>query len=145
MAQFRRLSDTMLASPQISVADVSDALAQGVTLIVNNRPEGESDDQVPGAQIEAAARAAGIDYLAIPITHSGFSAPQVDAMAEALARTSGQVLGYCRSGTRSTLLWALAQAKAGENPDAIATAAADAGYDVSPIRAAMDTLSAAAH
>ncbi|MGI9376431.1 MAG: TIGR01244 family sulfur transferase [Tsuneonella suprasediminis] len=145
MAQFRRLSDTMLASPQISVADVSDALAQGVTLIINNRPEGESDDQVPGPQIEAAARAAGIDYVAIPITHSGFSAPQVDAMAEALARASGQVLGYCRSGTRSTLLWALAQAKAGESPDAIAAAAADAGYDVSPIRGAMDALAGAAH
>ncbi|HEY8605015.1 TIGR01244 family sulfur transferase [Tsuneonella suprasediminis] len=145
MAQFRRLSDTMLASPQISVADVSDALAQSVTLIINNRPEGESDDQVPGPQIEAAARAAGIDYVAIPITHSGFSAPQVDAMAEALARASGQVLGYCRSGTRSTLLWALAQAKAGESPDAIAAAAADAGYDVSPIRSAMDALAGAAH
>jgi uncharacterized protein (TIGR01244 family) len=144
MAQFRRLSDTMLASPQISVADVSDALAQGVTLIINNRPEGESDDQVPGPQIEAAARAAGIDYLAIPITHSGFSAPQVDAMAEALAHASGHVLGYCRSGTRSTLLWALAQAKAGESPDAIAAAAADAGYDVSPIRGAMDALAGAA-
>lgn len=144
MAQFRRLSGTMLASPQISVADVSDALAQGVTLIVNNRPEGESDDQVPGAQIEAAARAAGIDYLAIPITHSGFSAPQVDAMAEALAQADGPVLGYCRSGTRSTLLWALAQAKAGEDPATIADAAAEAGYDVSPIREAIDALAAAA-
>jgi uncharacterized protein (TIGR01244 family) len=142
MSQFRRLSETMLASPQITVADVAEAKAQGVTLIVNNRPEGEAPDQTPGAQIEAAARAAGIDYLAIPVTMAGFSQPQVQALADALAQAEGPVLGYCRSGTRSTLLWALARASAGEDPDAIASAAAQAGYDVAPVRPAMDMLAA---
>ena len=142
MNDFRKLSDTMLASPQIGLADVAAAKALGVTLIVNNRPEGESDDQVPGAEIEAAAREAGIDYLAIPITHSGFSHPQVAALADALARTTGPVLGYCRSGTRSTLLWALARASMGDDPEAIAAAAAHAGYDVGPVRPAIDALAA---
>lgn len=143
MTSFRRLSATMLASPQITVADVAAAKEQGVTLIVNNRPEGEGPDQTPGAEIEAAARAAGIDYLAIPITHAGFSHPQVARLAEALEGAEGQVLGYCRSGTRSTLLWALAEASKGEDPDALAAAAASAGYDVSPVRPAMDALAAA--
>ena len=143
MSQFRRLSDTMLASPQITVADVAIAKDQGVTLIVNNRPEGEGDDQTPGADIEAAARAAEIDYLAIPITHAGFSHPQVAKLAEALDRATGPVLGYCRSGTRSALLWALAQASRGEEPAALSAAAASAGYDVSPVRPAMDALAAA--
>ena len=142
MSDFRRLSETMLASPQLAVADVAAAKAAGVTLIVNNRPEGESDDQVPGAEIEAAARAAGIDYLAIPIGYSGFSQPQVAALADALARAEGAVLGYCRSGTRSTLLWALARASAGEDPETIAQAARQAGYDVSSVRPAMDMLAA---
>ena len=143
MSQFRRLSDTMLASPQIAVADIAAAREEGVTLIVNNRPEGESADQTPGTEIEAAARAAGIDYLAIPIGHAGFSHPQVQRLAEALAKAKGQVLGYCRSGTRSTLLWALAQASRGEDPEALAAAAASAGYNVSPVRPAMDALAAA--
>ncbi|MGX7951397.1 TIGR01244 family sulfur transferase [Tsuneonella sp. HG249] len=142
MTEFRRLSPDMLASPQISLADVSEAKAIGVKLIVNNRPESESDDQTPGAAIEAAAREAGIEYLAIPVTHAGFSHPQVEAMAEALNRTEGPVLGYCRSGTRSTLLWALARASMGDEPDALAAAAANAGYDIAPIRAAMDALAA---
>ncbi|ANY18822.1 Beta-lactamase hydrolase-like protein [Tsuneonella dongtanensis] len=140
MNEFRKLSDTMFASPQIDLDDVAQAKEQGVALIVNNRPEGESPDQVPGAEIEAAARAAGIDYLAIPITHAGFSHPQVTALAEALESAGGPVLGYCRSGTRSTLLWALARASQGESPDAIAAAAAAAGYDVGPVRPAMDAL-----
>lgn len=143
MSDFRRLSDIMLASPQITVADVAAAGQQGVTLIVNNRPEGESDDQTPGAEIEAAARAAGIDYLAIPITHAGFSHPQVAKLAEAIEQTGGTVLGYCRSGTRSTLLWALARASLGDQPESLTAAAAAAGYDVSPVRPAMDALAAA--
>jgi uncharacterized protein (TIGR01244 family) len=142
MTDFRRLSESMFASPQISLADISEAKALGVRLIVNNRPEGESDDQTPGDAIEAAAREAGIDYLAIPVTHAGFSHPQVEALAEALKRTEGPVLGYCRSGTRSTLLWALARAKMGDRPEALAAAAANAGYDIGPVRPAVDALAA---
>lgn len=137
---FRQLTDRIFASPQIGLAEVAQAAAQGIGLIVNNRPEGESDDQVPGTEIEAAARAAGLGYVAIPVTHAGFSEPQVKAMVAALASTDRPVLAYCRSGTRSTLLWALAEASRGESPQALAEAAARAGYDVGPIRALMDML-----
>lgn len=139
---FRRLNDRVLASPQISLADVANAAAQGVVMIVNNRPDGESDDQVPGSEIEAAAKAAGMGYVAIPVTHAGWSEGQVRAMANVLAEAEGPVLAYCRSGTRSTLLWALAEASTGASPHALTAAAAQAGYDLEPIRALMDMLSA---
>jgi uncharacterized protein (TIGR01244 family) len=139
---FRKLTENVYASPQIGLDEVEQARALGVTLIVNNRPEGESDDQVAGSDIAAAAAAAGIDYVAIPVTHAGFAEHQVLAMAEALNRTPGPVLAYCRSGTRSTLLWALARAKAGEDPEQLTTQAAAAGYDLSPIRQIMDMLAA---
>lgn len=142
MTPFRILDERFLASPQIGTGDIAAAQALGVTLIVNNRPDGESDDQPAGAEIEAAARAAGLDYLAIPVTSAGFGQPQVEALREALDAADGKVLGYCRSGTRSTLLWSLAQASAGADPDRIADAAAAAGYDVGPVRAAMDMLAA---
>lgn len=139
---FRRIDDTLLVSPQIGVAEVAEARAQGVTTIINNRPEEEEPGQPTGAEIEAAARAAGMDYVAIPITHAGFSGPQVDAMRAALDEADGNVLAYCRSGTRSTLLWALAEAKAGHAPTTIAAKAADAGYDITPVRALVNALSA---
>ena len=142
MSDFRKLSDTMLASPQISLADIADAKAAGVTLIVNNRPDGEDPFAPQGDDIAAAAQAAGIAYVAIPIGHSGFSEPQVDALIAALDANQGTALGYCRSGTRSTLLWALAEAKRGTAPDAIAAAAAGAGYDISPVRPMVDMLAA---
>jgi uncharacterized protein (TIGR01244 family) len=137
---FQKLTDTLFVSPQIDTDAVAEARDLGVTLIINNRPEGESEDQVSGPQIEAAARAIGLDYCAIPVTHSGFSQPQVDAMATALAGAKGNVLAYCRSGTRSTLLWALAQSKQGQAYEPLASAAAAAGYDLSPIHPLMDML-----
>ena len=99
---FRQITESVYASPQIGTEAIAEAKALGVVRIINNRPEGESDDQTPGAEIEAAARAAGLDYVAIPVSHAGFSEAQVDAMSEALATAEGPVLAYCRSGTRST-------------------------------------------
>ena len=144
MSDFRKLSGNVWASPQITVADIAEAAKLGVTLVVNNRPENESEDQTPGVEIEAAARAAGMDYRAIPVTMQSLSQKDVAAMGETLGHARGPVLAYCRSGTRSTLLWSLAQAARGEDPAAIADAAAAAGYDVSPVRAAMDALAAQA-
>ena len=92
MSQFRALSDHMMASPQITPADVAEAASLGVTLIINNRPDGEDDGQPSGAEIEAAAKAAGIAYRAIPVSGGGFAEPQVRAMAEALASADGPVL-----------------------------------------------------
>ena len=136
---FRKLNDQISVSPQISVADIETAKADGVTLIINNRPDGEDPDAPQSSDIEGAARAAGLKYVAIPIGHSGFSGPQVDAMIAALA-DGDKTLAYCRSGTRSTLLWSLAQAKLGKSPDEIARQAGNAGYDITPVRAMINAL-----
>jgi len=141
---FRKLTDTIYVSPQIGLDEVAEAARIGIKLIINNRPEGESDDQLPGPEVEAAARTVGVDYVAIPVTHSGFSEPQVAAMAKALNEAEGPVLAYCRSGTRSTLLWALSEASQGGDPDALTNMAAKAGYDANPVRPLMDMLKARA-
>jgi uncharacterized protein (TIGR01244 family) len=137
---FIPLTDDIFVAPQITAQAVAEARELGITLIINNRPEDESYDQTAGAEIEAAARAAGINYIAIPVGHSGFSQPQVDAMVAALDSAEGKILAYCRSGTRSTLLWALAEAKSGTDPDMLSDIAARAGYDLSPIRPLLDML-----
>lgn len=138
---FRKINDNISVAPQISLDDITTAKAEGVTLIINNRPDGEDPSAPQSADIEAASREAGMKYIAIPITHSGFSGPQVDAMIAALA-DGDKILAYCRSGTRSTLLWSLAQAKQGVSPDEISRLAGNAGYDITPVRAMVDALSA---
>jgi uncharacterized protein (TIGR01244 family) len=144
MSDFRTLSASVLASPQLTLTDIPAARSLGVTAIVNNRPDGEEPDQPSGAAIEAAAREAGMDYVAIPISQGNFGAGEVRAMVDALGQHDGKILAYCRTGTRSTLLWALAQAAIGQSPSSIAAAAADAGYDVSPVLPAMNELARSA-
>jgi uncharacterized protein (TIGR01244 family) len=131
---FRKIDDSISVAPQISVEDVEAAAAQGFRMVINNRPEQEEPGQPSGDEIREAARAAGLAYVAIPITHGGFSLNQVEAMRDALAQAGGPVLAYCRSGTRSTFVWALARGLEGENADTLAAKAAAAGYDISPIK-----------
>ena len=144
MSDFRTLSDRVFASPQLTLADVEAARVLDVGTIINNRPEGEAEDQTPGRDIEAAAHAAGMTYVAIPIIPGSFGESEVRAMAAALNQANGKVLAYCRTGTRSTLLWALAEALGGKPIDAIASAASAAGYDVSPVLPMMADLAARA-
>jgi uncharacterized protein (TIGR01244 family) len=126
MTAFRTVTDTFCVSPQITTADVAAAAAQGVSLIINNRPDGEAPDQTPGAAIAAAAEAAGLAYVHIPV--AGRPGPaQVNAMREAMAGASGKVLAYCRSGTRSITTWAMG---ADAPRDRIVSLCAQAGYDV---------------
>lgn len=146
MSEFRKLSETVWASQQISEQDVAKASADGFVMVINNRPDGEDAGQPEGEVIAAAAAAQGMAYRAIPVDHTGFGEAQIAAMSEALgaAGDGGKVLAYCRSGTRSTFLWSLVQASAGKDPDDIATAAMAAGYDITPVRQALDMLAARA-
>ena len=142
MSDFRPLSNSFFASEQLSIADIAAAKAEGVTTIVNNRPDGEDPSAPQSDAVRAEAEAAGLSYVSIPIGHSGFSEPQIDAMINAMEKAEGKVLAYCRSGTRSTLLWALSNAKLGADPNEISRLAMAAGYDVSPVRPMMDMLAA---
>ena len=140
MLDIRRIDDRFAVAPQIAPEDVAAIKAAGYVAIVNNRPDGEEPGQPDGDAIRAAAEAAGLAYTAIPITHAGFSRPQVDAMTAALAAANGPVLAYCRSGTRSCNLWALAGAGLGEDQDALVGKAAGAGYDLTNLRPLMDAV-----
>jgi uncharacterized protein (TIGR01244 family) len=128
----RRLEDGMYVAGQIDPDDMTAIAARGIRLIVNNRPDGEEPGQPPHREIAAAAEAAGIACRHIPVAR--LEAGSVEAMAAALEGAAGPVLAFCRSGTRSAYLWALARSQAGAAGDDLAAKAAAAGYDLGPIR-----------
>jgi uncharacterized protein (TIGR01244 family) len=140
----RKVDDSISVAPQISVEDVAAIKAAGFTGIVNNRPDDEEAGQISGDAIRDAAAAAGLSYTAIPITHAGFSYPQIEAMAEVLAVADGPVLAFCRSGTRSCNLWALAQARNGADADELIAKGAGAGYNLDGLRPLLDQMKAQA-
>lgn len=127
----KRLDGSTFVSGQIAAPDAAHIAALGIRTIVNNRPDGEEPGQPESREIEAAARAAGLDYRWIPVA-GGLEAGQIEAMADALAE--GPALIFCRSGTRSAYLWALARASRGEAGETLLRQAGEAGYDLTPIR-----------
>jgi uncharacterized protein (TIGR01244 family) len=131
MPALKRLSEQVRVGPQLSVEDIAALAKEGVKVVINNRPDGESPDQPPNAALAAAAEQAGIAYRHIPIAGGAVTPEAVKAMAEALGQ--GEAVAFCRSGMRSTMLWALAQAGS-RTAEEIIEAAREAGYDVSPLR-----------
>lgn len=113
-----------------------DALAQaGVRTIINNRPDGEDPGQLPAAEARRLAAAQGIAYHHIPITAASLTRADVDAFAAALQSAPAPVVAHCRSGTRSTLLWALARLREGADPFALVAEAARHGIDIASLPA----------
>ena len=132
MTEFRTVTDEFSVSPQIALADLAKARALGFALIINNRPEGESPGPTaPAADIEAAARAAGLDYLYIPVV--GRPTPDL-ATAVARGASGRHTLAFCRSGTRSITAWALGELATGaRSRGELLTLAANAGYDLGAV------------
>ena len=128
----RQLDEKTMVSGQIAPSQVAGLKDQGVTMIVNNRPDGEEPGQPLAADIKAAAEAAGIEYRHVPIAR-GIGPADAEAMQQAERECDGKMLAFCKSGTRSTYAWAVAQANSGQNREDIEQAAAKAGYDLTPV------------
>lgn len=131
MISAHKLADGLSVAAQISVADIDSLATQGFRSVINNRPDGEVDDQPTSADLQAAALRAGLNYRHIPVVSGDLQQAQVSAFAEALTDLTPPVLAFCRSGTRSSTLWAL---QAEGTADAILNAALAAGYDLSGLR-----------
>ncbi|HQY69491.1 MAG TPA: TIGR01244 family sulfur transferase [Pseudomonadales bacterium] len=133
----RKLSDAVSVAPQLSVREIADAARLGFRTLINNRPDGEDFLQPSARELEAAAREQGLEYHHLPVVSGALTERDVHAFRALLAHAEQPVLAFCRSGTRSTTLWALAQAGGG-NADAVIAAAAQAGYDVSGLRGILE-------
>jgi uncharacterized protein (TIGR01244 family) len=129
----RQLDDKTLVAGQLAPEDLSALKEQGVTLIVNNRPDNEDAGQPLSADMEAAALKAGLEYRHIPIRY-GIGPSDVESMRDAMHATGdGKLLAFCRSGNRSTLAWAVARAEDGAEPDELRRCAEAAGFNLGPV------------
>lgn len=133
MSDFRRVNDHLSVSPQLSVADIAEAKARGFTTIVNNRPDGEAPDQPPSAEIEAAAKALGLNYIHIPVRGMPPSPDLAQETCQAIESSPGPVLAFCRTGTRSISCYSIGKHMQGHDRDDLVNTAATAGYDLSNV------------
>ena len=129
--QLRRLTNELAVAGQVNPSDIPGLAAQGIRAIICNRPDGEAPDQPAYAEMEKAAAANGIKIVYQPVVMTAISDADAEAFGKLLDELPKPVLVYCRSGMRSTTLWALSQA--GTLPvEDIVEAAAMAGYDLKP-------------
>ena len=124
-----------VASSTLDRADIEALAQQGVRTIINNRPDGEDRRQLPAAEAKRLCEALGIDYRHIPITAASLSRADVEVFAATLRDAAPPVVAHCRSGTRSTLLWALARLRQGADPFALVAEAARHGIDIATLPA----------
>ena len=101
------VTEKLAVSPQPKLSDFQELKRLGFTTIVNNRPDGEDPNQLGSAAEEAAARAAGLGYVHIPVTSTGMTEDDARLLKETIEQAPGPVVAHCRSGARSFYLWVL--------------------------------------
>lgn len=131
------LTPTLSVTAHLSEADVVQAARDGFLAIINNRPDGEDPAQLSSDSIARLAAQYGMEYAFVPVVSSQIGAVEIAGMAHAMATLKAPALAFCRSGTRSTTLWALSRAGLLPTTEILATAAA-AGYDLAALKSQLD-------
>ena len=130
MTDFNKLNDDLSVTAQLLPEDMPAVAAAGFKMVLNNRPDGEAADQPSSNEMAVAAEAAGLAYAHQPVVASNIAVPDTAVFDAIVSLAETPVLAFCRTGTRSTTLWALTQASEQDNASILATAE-QAGYDLS--------------
>lgn len=132
----KKINGKVSVSEQIDLSKIAEIKAQGFSVVISNRPDGEEMGQPLTADIQAAVEAAGMKFVHIPIVSGQFTEEATIAFAKVVAEHD-KVLAYCRTGTRCAALWALSQA-GHATADEILEATSAAGYDFPQLRAHLE-------
>jgi len=130
----RKVTDEVSVAPQIRAADVAAAKAAGFRSIICNRPDGEALGQPAFGEIEAAAKAAGLEVRYQPVRN--VSMQDAIEFARLAAELPKPVLAYCRTGTRCITLWTVT-ALDSRSPEEVLKLTEDSGYDMSKVVASL--------
>ncbi|MCV2876692.1 TIGR01244 family sulfur transferase [Rhodobacteraceae bacterium XHP0102] len=139
--ELRQITEKIFVSPQITPEDLAQLADVGIATIICNRPDAENPAALQAAALEAAASAAGIDFVYNPMGAAGLSMDMIDEQSDAIEGSTGKVLAYCASGTRSAVLSAFALAGHMARAD-ILDAIAKAGYPMPQLAAQIDQVAA---
>ncbi len=126
-----QLTDTLSVAGQITPQDIPGIAAQGITVVVCNRPDGEVPQQATMDEIEAACNATGLLFVRYPVTAMDFPGPDLEGLGDLFDDPGQSVLAYCRTGTRCANLWVATRDPA-DQTEAVQIAR-DIGFDLSMV------------
>ena len=133
MPPLMELAPGLTACGALSAADIEALAGSGVKTIINNRPDGEDPGQLPADEASRLAAAHGIAYHHIPFVGATLTSADIDAFEVLLMNASHPIVAHCRSGTRSTMTWALTRIRQGDDPAALVALGARNGVDISAL------------
>lgn len=129
----KQLSSQLSVSGQIAVSDIAQIRAAGIKTIICNRPDGESADQPSSEALQQACLAQGIGWFYLPIIPGKINVHQSNQFKALMLAQEGAVLAFCRTGMRSTSLWAMSEV-AEQGLDRVIGQAAGIDYDLTGLR-----------
>jgi len=127
------VSEAFAVSPQLEPGDMQQIAEAGFSTVICNRPDGEEPHQPTLASVREAAEASGIAFHYIPVSGGEFPEVAIKAFAKVREEADGKVLAFCRTGTRSITLDALANIENATADERIGRARR-AGYDLTSLR-----------
>jgi len=133
MPPLMELAPGIAAAGALSAADIEALAAAGVKTIINNRPDGEDPGQLPADEARRLCAARGIAYHHIPFVAATLTRADIDAFDAALKSAPQPVVAHCRSGTRSTMIWALTRMLDGEDPAVLVALGTRNGVDIAAL------------
>lgn len=135
MTRFAFLASNLAVAGALSPEDFAEAARQGFKTIINNRPDGEEPGQLTAADEIELSRQAGVAYRFVPAAkHEVLDDHVLAPFADALREAKGPILLHCRSGLRSTIMWAALQVGARQPLAEVLAIAKDAGFDLDAVR-----------
>ena len=132
MQAIKRLTPFIAVAAQLQPADMGTLAASGFRCVINNRPDHEAEDQPDSEAMRRAAEACGLDYHHLPVVSGQIADLDVEHFRRLLDQVKGPVLAFCRTGTRSTTLWALSEAHH-LDPETLLASARAAGYELNAL------------
>ena len=135
----RQITDTYAVSPQINASDMTSLAAAGFTTVINNRPDAEVVAEQQSNAMKAAAEAAGLAYVENPVINGALTMEMVNTQRATADASKGPVFAWCRSGTRSAIVWAMSQAGERQS-DEIVALLSKAGYEIPDLGVQLDAL-----
>jgi sulfide:quinone oxidoreductase len=133
MPPLMELAPGIAAAGALSAADIEALAASGIKTIINNRPDGEDSGQLPADEARRLCAVHGIAYHHIPFVGATLTRADIDAFDAVLKSEPPPVVAHCRSGTRSTMIWALTRMLKGEDPATLVALGARNGVDIAAL------------
>ena len=133
MPPLMELAPGVTAAGALTRDNIEALAAAGTKVIVNNRPDGEDPGQLTADEAQELCAARGVAYHHIPFVAATLTAADIDAFEAVLKSAAGPLVAHCRSGTRSTMIWALTRMREGADPAALVALGARNGVDIAAL------------